>query len=64
MMGRTELILGLALLWPMAGSGQDAPRGDGSVVVRGEVSQPVRLTAADLAAMPRKVVKARDHGGV
>jgi DMSO/TMAO reductase YedYZ molybdopterin-dependent catalytic subunit len=32
--------------------------------VGGEVAQPVKLTAADLAAMPRQSVKARDNKGV
>ena len=34
-----------------------------SVAVRGEVAQPLKLDPADLAAMPRRSIKARDHDG-
>ena len=34
------------------------------LAVTGEMGNPLKLTAADLAKMPRAKVKARDHGGV
>lgn len=31
--------------------------------VRGEVERPLKLSAADLAKLPRQTVRAKDHGG-
>ena len=65
---------GFLLLWPIwaiaAVAGPDEGRRDEpepvlepGVVVRGEVEKPLRLTAAELAAMPRRMVLVKDRDG-
>jgi DMSO/TMAO reductase YedYZ molybdopterin-dependent catalytic subunit len=67
-----RLRVGLLFLWSScavaAGGGPedkaaDVPAAAPVVVVGGEVEQPLRLTAGDLAALPRQTVVAKDHGG-
>ncbi len=50
-------------IWIVVLSGADGPAADPSLAVGGEVERPLRLSAADLAAMPRQSVCARDHKG-
>jgi DMSO/TMAO reductase YedYZ molybdopterin-dependent catalytic subunit len=50
---------GTAAAWPQAGAANDAAL----LSVKGEVKQELRLSAADLKAMPRTKVMAKDHDG-
>src|ERR1700749_2131176 len=44
--------------------GQTSPQAAGALVsVGGEVERPLKLTAADLAKLPRRMVSAKDHDG-
>src|SRR5262245_45230076 len=63
---------GLLLLWSTCavtsgdgpGEGRRAEAAPGPVViVRGEVEHPLRLTADELLALPRRTVVAKDHDG-
>lgn len=40
-----------------------APSADPLLSIRGEVERPLKLTAADLAKLPRRTVSAKDHDG-
>ncbi len=40
-----------------------APPGDSVVSISGDVEHPLKLTQADFAKLPRKAVRAKDHGG-
>jgi DMSO/TMAO reductase YedYZ molybdopterin-dependent catalytic subunit len=51
--------LGTSAAWPQAGAANDAAL----LVVKGEVRQELRLTAADLKALPRVKVTAKGHDG-
>ncbi len=57
----------LCLLIPPAVFGQSvqttAPAPNILLSVGGEVEHPLKLTAADLAKLPRRTVRAKDHGG-
>lgn len=56
-------VMGLAVTTlGVAASGQEPTRG--TLKVSGQVENPARLSAADLAGMPRTKVQATDHGGV
>ena len=56
---------GLGLVMILATLGADGPPADRVVLeVGGEVETPIKLTAGDLAGMPRKSVRAKDHKGV
>lgn len=39
------------------------PVGEVLLTISGEVERPLKLTAADLAKLPRRTVSAKDHGG-
>lgn len=41
----------------------NAPAPDVLLQVGGEVERPLKLTAADLMKLPRRTVRAKDHGG-
>lgn len=60
-MNRTRHALWLLACLPLLGA--DGP-GRAVLEVGGEVERPLKLTAADLAAMPRQSVRARDYKGV
>jgi DMSO/TMAO reductase YedYZ molybdopterin-dependent catalytic subunit len=66
--GRTILARGvfaLLLLTPAAGrAAAQAPRPDSAatITVGGDVPRPVTLTTAELAKLPRRTVRASDHG--
>jgi DMSO/TMAO reductase YedYZ molybdopterin-dependent catalytic subunit len=68
-MGYRAGLLLLWSLWTVAARGgpdegrRDEPAPEPAVVVRGEVENPLRLTAGELAAMPRQTVVAKDHDG-
>lgn len=51
---------GVALAQP---NRQNAPAADVLLTIGGEVERPLKLTAGDLAKLPRRSVKARDHDG-
>ena len=40
-----------------------APAADVALSVSGEVARPLKLSAADIAKLPRRTVKAKDHSG-
>jgi DMSO/TMAO reductase YedYZ molybdopterin-dependent catalytic subunit len=40
-----------------------ASAGDTAVSITGEVERPIKLTQADFAKLPRKTVRAKEHGG-
>jgi DMSO/TMAO reductase YedYZ molybdopterin-dependent catalytic subunit len=49
---------------PTAASGQEPPATSAVVLnVGGEVARPLKLTATELANLPRKAVSAKDHEG-
>jgi DMSO/TMAO reductase YedYZ molybdopterin-dependent catalytic subunit len=50
---------GTAAAWPQAGADNDAAL----LSLKGEVKQELQLTAADLKAIPRVKVTAKDHDG-
>jgi DMSO/TMAO reductase YedYZ molybdopterin-dependent catalytic subunit len=61
------LVIGLSF-GPDGVRGQEPSRAEKAkagamLAVKGEVAHPLQLTAADLARMPRRTVKARDHDG-
>lgn len=62
---RAGLALFVVALLSAAALGQanPAPAADSLLSVGGEVERPLKLTAADLAKLPRRTVKAKDHGG-
>jgi DMSO/TMAO reductase YedYZ molybdopterin-dependent catalytic subunit len=68
MLQKTIWVLGFAaVIAVMAGAEQTpAPAAEGGVAlaVKGAVKQELRLTLADLKAMPRTKVTAKDHDGV
>jgi DMSO/TMAO reductase YedYZ molybdopterin-dependent catalytic subunit len=56
--------LGLGFGLTVAARAQDHDGEAPTLTVSGELETPLKLTAADLAAMPRVTVQATDHGGV
>ena len=64
---RFIVTLALSLALGISESGGQSPPGGAtakpSLAVRGDVAQPLKLEPADLASMPRRSVKARDHDG-
>jgi DMSO/TMAO reductase YedYZ molybdopterin-dependent catalytic subunit len=52
--------VGTTAAWPQAGAANDATL----LSVKGEVKQELHLSAADLKALPRVKVTAKDHDGV
>ena len=70
MTGSIRKLCILALLalpcYPALAQGQTATQSQSNDVlisVGGEVERPLKLTAADLAKLPRRTVSAKDHGG-
>jgi DMSO/TMAO reductase YedYZ molybdopterin-dependent catalytic subunit len=65
--GAVALYIGVALSYlPRTSESQAAPAGttgDATVQVKGELPKPLELTAADLAKMPRRSVRAKDRSG-
>lgn len=54
----------LLLTLPALGADGPTPPAKAVLEVGGEVERPIKLAAADLAAMPRQSVRAKDHKGV
>ena len=57
------LFAGVLLLSSPARSADETPAPETRLAVGGEVPKPLSLSAADLAALPRQRVTARDHEG-
>lgn len=59
------LLLFVLLLSIALGQAQSspAPVADTLLSISGEVERPLKLTAVDLAKLPRRTVSAKDHGG-
>ncbi|QEH34554.1 Oxidoreductase molybdopterin binding domain protein [Aquisphaera giovannonii] len=58
--------LALALVFRAAAADGQEPskaRAEPVLAVKGEVARPLQLRTADLAGMPRKAVRAKDHDG-
>jgi DMSO/TMAO reductase YedYZ molybdopterin-dependent catalytic subunit len=53
----------VALLPTIHGQTPQAPAPEISLNVSGEVERPLKLTAADLVKLPRRSIRAKDHGG-
>ncbi|HEY7182539.1 MAG TPA: molybdopterin-dependent oxidoreductase [Blastocatellia bacterium] len=53
----------VALIPAVSGQTPQTPAPDVSLSVGGEVENPIKLTAADLAKLPRRSVRAKDHDG-
>lgn len=45
------------------GTQQTAPASDALLTIGGEVERPLKLTAGDMAKLPRLTVRAKDHDG-
>lgn len=58
----TTLLL-LALCSTVAGQVKQSPAPDVVLSVKGEVARELKLTAADIAKLPRRSVRAKDHDG-
>jgi DMSO/TMAO reductase YedYZ molybdopterin-dependent catalytic subunit len=61
---RTQLLLLALIVSAVAAPPQTQAPGDSALVVKGAVKQELLLTAADLKAMTRVKVSAKDHDGV
>jgi DMSO/TMAO reductase YedYZ molybdopterin-dependent catalytic subunit len=53
----------VAMIPAVGGQTTQTPAPDVSLSVSGEVENPIKLTAADLAKLPRRSVRAKDHDG-
>ena len=53
----------VALISAVGGQTPQTPAPEVSLSVSGEVENPIKLTAADLAKLPRRSVRAKDHDG-
>jgi DMSO/TMAO reductase YedYZ molybdopterin-dependent catalytic subunit len=65
-LGTLATLIPILLAVSSGSHGQTKPAEPAGVVllrVEGEVPQPQKLTAADLAKLPRRSLKARDHAG-
>jgi DMSO/TMAO reductase YedYZ molybdopterin-dependent catalytic subunit len=62
---RVFFVIGIfvALVPAIKGQTTQAPTPEISLSVSGEVERPLKLTAADLGKLPRRSVRAKDHGG-
>lgn len=62
---RTFCLIGIivALISSISGQTPQTAAPEVSLSVSGEVESPLKLTAADLAKLPRRVVRAKDHDG-
>jgi DMSO/TMAO reductase YedYZ molybdopterin-dependent catalytic subunit len=53
----------LAMLCPLIALAEGEPRPETVLSITGEVPRPLKLTAADLAGLPRQTLRAKDHEG-
>ncbi len=62
---RFFLVIGVFVALAPAISGQtpQSSTPEISLNISGEVERPIKLTAADLTKLPRRSIRARDHGG-
>jgi DMSO/TMAO reductase YedYZ molybdopterin-dependent catalytic subunit len=53
----------VALVPAIYGQSPQASTPEISLSISGEVERPLKLTGADLAKLPRRTIRAKDHGG-
>lgn len=60
---RALLVIILTATFALAQNSTPAPASPVLLTIGGEVANPVKLTASDLAKLPRRSVQAKDHDG-